>query len=80
MGVVINRADIGTRDVYDHCQKTGLTILSEIPYQRDIAEAYAKGQIIATAVPSMRALFETLVGRIKTLCGQPSVAREVQHA
>ena len=80
MGVVINRADIGTRDVYDHCQKTGLTILAEIPYQRDIAEAYAKGQIIATAVPSTRALFETLVRQIKTLHGQPSMAREVQHA
>jgi len=80
MGVIINRADIGTQDVYDHCQKTGLPILAEIPFQRDIAEAYAQGLIIADRIPSIRPLFETLVGRIKTLYGQPSETREVRHA
>ena len=77
---MINRADIGTRDVYDHCQKTGLPILAEIPFQRDIAEAYAQGQIIVDRIPSIQPLFETLVGRIKTLYGQPCETREVRHA
>ncbi len=80
MGVVINRADIGTRDVHRHCQKTALPILAEIPYQRDIAEAYARGQIITEAVPSVRPLFDALVKRIAGLANPPSPSEEVCHA
>lgn len=80
MGVIINRADIGTQDVYNHCQKTGLEILAEIPFQRDIAEAYAKGQVIVETVPGLRPLFEALVSRIKTLSGLQHYGEEVRHA
>jgi MinD superfamily P-loop ATPase len=80
MGVVINRADIGTRDVHRHCQKTALPILSEIPYQRDIAEAYARGQIIAEAVPSTRPLFDALVKSLAGLANPPIPNEEVCHA
>ena len=80
MGVVINRADIGTRDVHRHCQKTALPILAEIPYQRDIAEAYAQGKIIAEAVPSVRSLFDALAKRIAALANPPIPNEEVCHA
>jgi MinD superfamily P-loop ATPase len=80
MGVVINRADIGTRDVYDHCHQTGLPLLAEIPFQRDIAEAYACGRIIADAIPSLRPLFETLTSRIVSLTDQHASLEEVPHA
>jgi MinD superfamily P-loop ATPase len=80
MGVVINRADIGTRDVHRHCQKTALPILAEIPYQRDIAEAYAQGKIIAEAVPSVRPLFDALAKRIAGLASPPIPNEEVCHA
>ncbi len=80
MGVVINRADIGTREVHRHCEETGLPILAEIPYQRDIAEAYARGQIIAEAVPSARPLFDALVERITALGKTANPSEEVCHA
>jgi MinD superfamily P-loop ATPase len=80
MGVVINRADIGTRDVHRHCQQTRLPVLAEIPYQREIAEAYARGQIIAEAVPSVRPLFSALVQSITDLANLPRLSTEVCHA
>jgi MinD superfamily P-loop ATPase len=80
MGVVINRFDIGTGDVEAHCRQTGLPILARIPFQRNIAEAYAQGQIIVDAVPAMRPLFASLAARISALAdGKPS-PKEVCHA
>jgi MinD superfamily P-loop ATPase len=80
MGVVINRADIGTRDVHRHCQETALPILAEIPYQRAIAEAYARGLIITEAVPSTRPLFDALAERIAGLASLPLPNEEVCRA
>jgi MinD superfamily P-loop ATPase len=80
MGVVINRSDIGTRDVQAHCHATGLPILAEIPFQRDIAEAYAGGQIIVDAVPATRPLFESLARRIITLAGAKIPREDTCHA
>lgn len=80
MGVVINRADIGTRDVYNLCREAGLPILAEIPFQRQIAEAYAQGLIIARALPAMTPAFETLGTRIVTLARREGAPAEVRHA
>jgi MinD superfamily P-loop ATPase len=80
MGVVVNRADIGTRDVYRHCRATGLPLLAEIPFQRAIAEAYAGGRIIVEAVPAMRPVFETLAARIAALADGQKLPEEVAHA
>jgi MinD superfamily P-loop ATPase len=80
MGVVVNRSDIGTRDVQAYCRKTGLPILAEIPFQRDIAEAYAQGEIIVDAVPATRPLFESLALKVVTLAGHETSGEEACHA
>ena len=80
MGVVVNRSDIGPRDVQAHCRKTGLPILAEIPFQRDIAEAYAQGHVIVDALPSTRPLFESLARRIMALAGFRTPRGEACHA
>ncbi len=79
MGAVINRADIGTPDVCDHCRQTGLPILAEIPFRRDMAEAYARGRIIAEAVPAARPLFESLARRIIVLAATETTREESRH-
>ncbi len=80
MGVVVNRSDIGTRDVQAHCQRTGLPILAEIPFRRNIAEAYAQGEIIVDAVPAARPLFEALVLRVMALADHKTPREEVCRA
>lgn len=42
-GVVINKADIGDREVWDYCRSKNIPILMEIPMDRRIAESYSKG-------------------------------------
>jgi MinD superfamily P-loop ATPase len=74
MAVVVNRAGVGSADVYEYCDAVGLAIVAEIPYQRRIAEAYANGQILAQTTAGMQAVFESLTDRIRTLA-----TAEVRH-
>ncbi|OFX73076.1 MAG: hypothetical protein A2X12_09875 [Bacteroidetes bacterium GWE2_29_8] len=46
-GVVINRSGIGNSDVKDYLEKENIQILLDIPFDRDIASIYSKGNILA---------------------------------
>lgn len=46
MGVVINRAGIGDDQLESFCLDNGLPILARIPFDRKIAEAYSRGEVI----------------------------------
>lgn len=50
-GVIINRDDVGRDQVINYCKREGLDILLRIPQQRDIAEAYARGETLAHSFP-----------------------------
>ena len=65
MCVVVNRAGLGNDDVHRFCRRVGLPILTEIPYDRTIAEAYARGEVIARSSPKMAALFADLAELIQ---------------
>jgi MinD superfamily P-loop ATPase len=65
MAVVINRAGLGDRTVQDFCRSQQLPILTEIPFDRRLAEAYSKGQVLADALPNMRTVFEELMGSLR---------------
>ncbi len=67
MGVVINRAGIGDDSVYAFCSESKLPIFAEIPYERHIAEAYSRGDIITSVSPALKKTFESLVGKIRQL-------------
>jgi MinD superfamily P-loop ATPase len=62
--VVVNRAGSGDRGVHEYCADEGLEIALEIPDDRRIAEAYARGKDLIRAVPDTRPLFEALADRI----------------
>lgn len=59
-GVVINRAGIGDEAVYRYCDETGLEILAEIPYKRDIAVLYSYGIPLVREGAEYRQLFSAL--------------------
>ena len=68
-GVVINRADIGDRATHLYCSDNGIEILSEIPDDRSIAEAYSRGELASEVSPDYRLAFETLLGKIEFIAG-----------
>lgn len=80
IGAVVNRAGLGGHNaIYEFCGAKNLPILAEIPYDRAIAEAYARGRIIADISPEMRNIFRSLMSRIRYLA-RPADAPEVAHA
>jgi MinD superfamily P-loop ATPase len=66
-GVVINRAGIGDKRVYEYCKEKGIPILLEIPYMRKIAELYSKGVPFSLEMPEWIDRFRELFERIERL-------------
>ena len=65
VGVVINRCDIGDREVKKFCNRRSIPILMEIPEDRQIAEAYSRGQMIVDVMPSYTEKFQKLFTEIR---------------
>jgi MinD superfamily P-loop ATPase len=65
MGVVINFAGIGDRGVYDYCERQGIPIMMEIPFDRRIAELYSNGIPFVEAMPEWKQRFTDLLGLIQ---------------
>lgn len=61
-GVVINRSGIAGTDIRGFCREQRLPVLMDIPLDRRIATAYARGQIMVDAVPDYRPQFSDLLG------------------
>jgi len=68
-GVVVNRAGIGDRKVYDYCNDRGIPILLEIPYERRIAELYSRGIPFSLEMAEYRGRFRKLFSDVERLAG-----------
>jgi MinD superfamily P-loop ATPase len=66
-GIVINRCDIGDKEVTKYCKTEGIPILMEIPVERKIAEAYSRGIPFVTLDEDWKPRFRELYGRIEKL-------------
>lgn len=64
-GLVINRSDMGDDQVKAYADSEKIPILMEIPFDRQIAEAYSKGQMIVDVKPEFHAKFIQLYLDIK---------------
>jgi MinD superfamily P-loop ATPase len=64
-GVVLNRVGLGDRETHKYCLSNGIEILSEIPDDREVAEAYSRGELASGVLPDFRRTFETLLGKIE---------------
>jgi MinD superfamily P-loop ATPase len=62
-GVVINRAGEGDEATESFCAEKGLPLLGRIPFDRRIAEAYARGQHPIYAQPELGRRIEEILQR-----------------
>lgn len=60
VGVLINRADIGNKDVEEYCYREGIPVLMQIPWDRELAVLYARGEPIVQHSAKWHNLFEEL--------------------
>jgi len=66
-GLVINRSDLGDDKVKEYANRENLPVLMEIPFDRRIAEAYSRGDMIIEAMPEWKEKFLGLYEKIKDL-------------
>jgi MinD superfamily P-loop ATPase len=65
MGVVINRAGIGDKKVYDYCKQENIPLLLEIPFSKRIAELYSRGTPFVEEMPEWKEKFLKILNRIE---------------
>jgi MinD superfamily P-loop ATPase len=66
-GLVINRSDMGNNRVKLYAEEENVPILMEIPFDRAIAEAYSKGEMLVDVMPERKMEFKDLFHRIEEL-------------
>jgi MinD superfamily P-loop ATPase len=64
-GVVINKAGIGDRKVYEYCAAEQIPILLEIPHDKRIARCYSEGVPFVQELPNWQERFATLMERVE---------------
>jgi len=69
-GLVINRSDMGDDKVKAYARDEDLPVLMEIPFDRRIAEAYSKGDLLIEVMPEWKPRFLELMERIKGMVNQ----------
>jgi len=63
-GMIINRAGIGDRKVYEYCEKEEIQILLEIPHDTRIARYYSEGVPFVKAMPEWKEQFAGIIDGI----------------
>ena len=68
-GLVINQSDIGDEQVKKYAEEEDVPVLMEIPFDRRIAEAYSRGEMIVEVMPEWKERFSELYHRIEKIAG-----------
>jgi MinD superfamily P-loop ATPase len=63
-GLIINRSDLGDDAVRRYAADRDLPVLMEIPFDRGIAEAYSRGEMMIDVLPEWHDRFSNLYDRI----------------
>jgi MinD superfamily P-loop ATPase len=66
-GLVINRSDLGDDEVKEYAGEKKLPVLMEIPFDRQIAEAYSRGEALVDPKTDWREKFLELYMKIKDI-------------
>ncbi|NQS90444.1 P-loop NTPase, partial [Patescibacteria group bacterium] len=64
-GVVINRSDLGNDKTDEYCKNQNIPVLMRIPFKKEIAMAYSKGEPIVKVFPEYKKEFAALYKRVR---------------
>ncbi|MBN1561582.1 ATP-binding protein [candidate division KSB1 bacterium] len=68
-GLIINKVGLGNRDIYEFSEKNHIDILAEIPFRRDLASAYAAGEVWVERFPELRQSFSSVLKKVTAAGG-----------
>jgi len=65
LGVIVNRAGIGDKKVYEFCENENIPVMLEIPFSRRIAELYSRGVPFVKEMQGWKERFRQLLKEIQ---------------
>ena len=65
-GVVINKADIGNRDLFQYLEKEDIEIISEIPFSKAYASQYARADLFQKTPAEIDQAFRKIIANLST--------------
>jgi len=79
-GIVVNRSDGKDEIIREYAESVGVPILGRIPFRREYAEAYSRGELLAAEFPELKENVLTIYERTTGLFGGavPPVPEEDQ--
>ena len=69
-GLIVNRSDLGDDKVVDYAHQKGLPVLMEMPFDRRIAEAYSRGEMLVDVMPEWKDRFLQLYHEIISIASR----------
>jgi len=63
-GVIINKAGLDFSPLYDYILQEKINLLGEIPFKKEYAKSYSKGEILTENNKSLRNTFIVIVNKI----------------
>ncbi len=80
-GIVVNRSDGEDEIIQDYAERVGLSVIGRIPFRRDYAETYARGELLVDHHPELSAALRGIWESASALEGtRPPDAPEVTFA
>ncbi len=74
-GVIINRSDVGNNGVRSYLEEENISLLLEIPYDREIAHLYSEGKIAADYEQGLKERLESVTEKLIVRYGTGSNKR-----
>jgi MinD superfamily P-loop ATPase len=63
-GIVINKAGLDYKPLYDFINDNKINLLGEIPFKKEYARAYSQGSLLVDSDPGLLKFFVTIINRI----------------
>ncbi len=60
-GVIVNKAGLGNRDLYDYLDKENIEIIGEIPFNKAYASVYARGALLKQIPKEIEDLYQNII-------------------
>ncbi len=62
--IIVNKSGLNYRPLYDYIRQNNIPLIGEIPFRKELAGAYSRGEIVAESSEEIRKIFTDIANKI----------------